>query len=78
MYVKVENPPPLPGDTFTFTLFVNGSPTALVVVLVNGQISGSNLVNSIPIAAGSELEVEFSKSGSPANAGAMRADVEFA
>jgi hypothetical protein len=56
MYARVTV---APGGilTTTFTLWKNGAPTALSVVLTGVAAQGSDLVNEVVVVAGDKLEV---------------------
>lgn len=66
------------GETLTFTLFVNEVATALTVVLTGAALSGSDLVNAVPVNAGDRLEIGFERSPAAAEAEAVRTETEFA
>ena len=50
------------GATITYTLRVNGVATALTVGMLATAVDGSDLANSVAVAAGNLIDVEVTKS----------------
>jgi hypothetical protein len=59
------------ANTLTYTLMVNGAPTALTVTMASTASDGSDLANSVAVAAGDLVAIRVTRSGvipaSPAN-----------
>lgn len=78
MYARVQVQPNQPSgpNTTTFTLFVDGQPTALIAVVAGVETAGSDLVNKVAILTpGSELEVIVGFNGDPPES--CRVEAEF-
>jgi hypothetical protein len=75
MYARVAI---APGgiDTSTFTLYVNGVPTTLIVVVTGVATAGSNLVDEVAVSQGDELEVIPGMTGFKSTS--CRVDLELA
>jgi hypothetical protein len=50
-----------PATNLTYTLWVNGAATALTVTLAANAVSGSDTVNTVPIAQGDRLALRLAK-----------------
>jgi len=77
MYARADHPPG-GGGTFLFTLYVNGVVSALQASLIGAAVTGSDLLNAVPVAAGDSLTVLMSKLNTVVEAETVRADLEFA
>jgi len=54
LYVIV-NPAPGVGETFNFTLMVNGIATVLTCQIAGADVAGNDLVNAVPVVAGDTI-----------------------
>lgn len=63
--IKVQGAP-VGAETFTYTLFKNGSATALTVTLTGSAVTGSDLAHSIEYAAGDTMSLRLVTSASAA------------
>ena len=52
------------GDSVTFTVYVDGSPTALQVILGDGSEGGADITNSVTVAAFARVSLEQVSGGS--------------
>ena len=64
LHVKLDGSPGA-GKTWTFTLMVNGSPSALTFDISDDDTEGSNTANDITVAAGNGISIRATSSGSP-------------
>jgi hypothetical protein len=69
-----HNAPGGNGNTVTYTLTVNGAPTALTVSMLSTAPDGTDLANSIATVAGDLLGIEVTK-GAAIGSGSLRAAV---
>jgi hypothetical protein len=61
--MRIEHNVPGVGGNVTYTLVINGTPTALTVTLAASGTNASDLANSVVIAAGDVAEVQVTKAG---------------
>jgi hypothetical protein len=69
-----HNAPGGNGNTVTYTLTVNGVPTALTVSMASTAADGTDLANSVAVAAGDLLGIEVTK-GAAIGSGNIRSSV---
>jgi len=60
MFVEVGSPS-TSTNVIVYTLLQNGSPTPLSVSLPGNQAQGSDLANSVAVAAGDLLDIQITK-----------------
>ncbi len=63
--VKLVDGSPGAGKKYTFTLMVNGAPTALTLEIADAATSNSNIVNEIDIVPGDYISVRCIPDGTP-------------
>lgn len=56
------------GTSWTFTVNKNGTDTSMAVTIADTNTSGTDLVNTVDVAAGDTFKINVTKSGSPASA----------
>jgi len=66
MYVRSGNPDGN-GNSISYTVRVNGAITALVVTMASTDPQASDLVDTVAVTAGQNIDVEVSKSGNIGN-----------
>ena len=78
MYVRHNNPGGS-GAVITYTLRVNGIATALTVALASTSATGSDLANSVVVAAGDTVDIEVTKAATAGGGSRIvMCEVEFA
>lgn len=68
LYMRV-NVAPGSGKSWTYTIYKNGSPTALTVTISDTALTGVDNGNSVSFAAGDRISLEQVPSGTPASSG---------
>lgn len=58
---------PAAGRSFTYTLWKNGSATALTAQITAGNTTGQDLTNSVPVSVGDYVEWRLTHSNNPGN-----------
>lgn len=66
LYVQLNAVAPGAGKSYTYTIMKNGVATALQVVISDTNTSGSNTTDSVAVAAGDNISVRITPSGTPA------------
>jgi len=64
LYVKLTGAPGA-GKSYTFTLCVNGTPSALTCTIADTDTTGSDVTNTVSVSAGGTLSLVVVPSGSP-------------
>lgn len=64
LYVALADPPGA-GNSYTFTLYQNGSPTSLVVVISDGDVSSNDTTHTVSVSAGDTLYIECVPTSTP-------------
>ncbi len=59
------------GNSWTFTLYVNGNPTTLVVTIADAATSGEDIVHSVNVVSGDYVYISCTPSGPPNAAKAL-------
>ena len=66
LYVQLNAVAPGAGKSYTYTIMKNGVATALQVVISDTATSGSNTTSSVTVAAGDNISMRITPSGTPA------------
>lgn len=69
---------PASGQTFTFTIYKNGSPTGITFAISNPNTSGSDLVNTASLAAGDFFNLQVVTSATSGSTGTWSWSAELA
>jgi len=63
--------PPGNGKKYTFTLYLNGNPTALTFDIADLAVSGSDMVNEVAVTGGDTVTFECVPDGTPTSSNAL-------
>lgn len=63
-YVRLESGPGA-GDSFTYTVYKNGSPTSLTTSISDTNVDNSDTTHSVSFTAGDTISIECAGAGSP-------------
>lgn len=66
--VRLENAPGA-GKKYTFTLFLNGNPTAITFDIADAATIGSDMVNEVAVTGGDTVSIECVPDGTPTSTG---------
>lgn len=75
LFIKVQTAPGA-GKSWAFTLYVNGSATALTLTIADAATTGSDITNSVSVSAGDRISLECVATGGTASSRA-HIGVEF-
>lgn len=76
LYVKLGTAPG-GGNSRTFTVYKNGSPTSLALTISGTNTAGSHTSDPVSLAAGDDISLVASSSGSPAATGSVNVGAVF-
>lgn len=68
LYVKLTTAPGV-GKSWTYTVYKNGSPTAITLTISDTAVSGADNVNTVDVSAGDTISLEQVPSGTPTSTG---------
>ncbi len=71
---RLEKPPGA-GKKYTFTLYLNGNPTALTFDIADAAKIGSDMVNEVAVTGGDTVTIECVPDGTPTSTGATYSSV---
>jgi len=73
--LRLINAPPGNGKKYTFTLMLNGNPTALTFDIADLATSGSNMVDEVVVTGGDTVSIECVPDGTPTSSNAVWSSV---